>query len=168
LRRYVQSSLAEKKENLMKCPECGADLSSADKFCNNCGAAAPGGDAVGGSETAETTPGASEAAQPAPDAIPGDDTQLEEIEPVEPVAGPDLEPPAPPEEIPAASASSDFGPAAAAPPPPPPVVKAKGKSNTGLIIAIVVLVILLLCCCCAIGVIVANFDQISTALEGYY
>jgi hypothetical protein len=162
LRRYVQSSLAEKKENLMKCPECGADLSNADKFCNNCGAAIPGG------ETAETTPEASEATQPAPDAIPGDDTQLEEIEPVEPVAEPDLEPPAPPEETPAASDFSDFGPGAAAPPPPPPVVKAKGKSNTGLIIAIVVLVILLLCCCCAIGVIVANFDQISTALQGYY
>ena len=45
------------------------------------------------------------------------------------------------------------------------MVKAKGKTNTGLIIGIVVLVLLLLCCCCAIGIIVANFEEISSWIE---
>jgi hypothetical protein len=137
----------------MKCSECGADITGEEKFCSNCGAAVPNG----GEAAAPETP---EAAQPDPEPILND-APMEEIEAAEQDEEPDAEPLLVEAEAPAASLPQGFEPAADA----PPVVKASGKRNTGLIIAIVVLVILLLCCCCAIGVIAANFEEISLILE---
>jgi hypothetical protein len=155
----------------MKCPECGADLSGDDKFCNNCGAALPASSSASDPEPPASLPAEPAPVDDAPDQaqeladhemfestdLPGEtEPALEEVEPmpstperVEPFLAAD---PAPGEELAPASAA-------------PPVTKAKGKRNTGLIIAIVVLVILLLCCCCAIGVIAANFEEISLILE---
>ena len=143
----------------MKCPECGADLTGADKFCSNCGAAVPSSDAVPSGtaspdETAASAPQTSESAQPEPKPLLAGDAQLEESEPTS-------EPLLQFEETPDFKTTAAAGAA-------PPVVKATSKRNTGLIIAIVVLVILLLCCCCAVGVVIArNFDQIISTLEAY-
>ena len=168
----------------MKCPECGTELSGEDKFCSNCGASISTGDVVSSDDTApssetipieDATPGdiapiddveaavseLPEPELPEPEPILDEDAQLEEFEPLQPAQETVVE------SLPAEEPVPDLEPVVP-PPPPPPVVKAKSKSNTGLIIAIVVLVLLLLCCCCAIGIIVANFDQISSALEAYY
>jgi hypothetical protein len=143
----------------MKCSECGADLTGAEKFCSNCGAKVPGGEAALSDVAVAAPPETFEPAQSAP--ILEDDAQPEEIEPTAQDAEPDTESILPFEQAPA-----DFEPAAAEPSSAPPVVKATGNRNTGLVIAIAVLVALLLCCCCAIAFVVIRYgEQIIAALE---
>jgi len=144
----------------MKCPECGQEVVGSDKFCNNCGASLPSQEttepAADQELVADEGDGALAAVGGELEAAEGElETLAEESE----GALEEAELPSPKEEIPfvAAEPATSEG--------PPPVVKAKGKANTGLIIGIVVLVLLLLCCCCAIGIIAANFEEISSTLE---
>jgi len=144
----------------MKCPECGQEVVGTDKFCPNCGASLPREETI---EPAADQELVADEIEGEPEAVGGElenlaeesEGALEEAEAAfEGAELPPLE-----EETPFIAAEP------ATPAGPPPVVKAKGKTNTGLIIGIVVLVLLLLCCCCAIGIIAANFDEITSTLE---
>ena len=155
----------------MKCSECGAELTGEDKFCNECGAAIPGAAIPAESDQEDLNLTIDDIAEKAAeDLVVESESLLDETEAVlgeteetlQDVASDAIEDAAPLMDTEVFNASEQVAPP---PPPPPPVVKAKGKPSTGLIIGIVVLVLLLLCCCCAIGIGVANFDQISAAIE---
>lgn len=122
---------------MVKCPECGSEVSPEERFCGNCGAPMPQGPEVSPIDEPMDTEEEEALLEP----IGGETIMSEPVTP-----SPPFEPVPPPSGMPAYTPP----PLSSTPPlPPPPAAKNK---NTTWIIIVIVVVVLLLCCCCIAAV----------------